>query len=1027
MREVKATIVALLVACSPVFGADTPAPPKPDFVRDIYPILQRSCFECHGPEKQKGKLRLDSREAAFKASRNGVAIVPGKAESSELYRRIILPKGAEGIMPARGETLTPAQIASIRDWINQGAVWPDGVVATQHWAYRKPVRPTLPIVKDASWPRTPIDQFVATRLEREGLKPSPEADRARLIRRVYLDLVGLPPSPAEVDAFLADSSPDAYDKVVDRLLASSHFGERWARPWLDLARYADSHGFQRDDLRDIWAYRDWVIRALNADMPFDQFTLYQMAGDLLPNATEEQKTATGFHRCTPTNVEAGSDPEETRVNQVIDRVNTTAAVWLGSTLECAQCHDHKYDPFKQRDYYQLFAYFNSTAIEADRSNPKVPGSIRFLGPMMSLQDPARETERQRLRDELRRLDEALAVRSRELERDRERWEQELARGADGAGQTHVLEVANFVSVNGSPHKVLKDHSILLVDDPPDRDVYTITVNTKLTGIRAFKLETLADSTLPGMGPGRGDAERPNFVLNSFTIKAAAKGKQAAPVKLVKARADFSQKNYDVDRAIGDDAKLGWAIAPQFHRSHWAIFETEKPIGEADGITLTFTLSQQFGKGRTIGRLRLSALTGKAEGISLPADVAKALQTAVEKRSDAQKKSLRDYQLEQDPAGGKLKEQRGDLARSLETIQPITTLAMQELAQPRRSNVFMRGNFLTPGIEVKPGAPAVLHALPEGPANRLTLARWLVHRDNPLVARVTVNRWWAELFGRGIVSTVEDFGVKGEAPTHPELLDWLAVEFMDNGWSMKRALRTMVLSATYRQSSALTAELRARDDQNLLLARGPRFRLDAETIRDNALTASGLLCRKAGGPPIRPFQPEGLWIKIGGAKVEYRTSPGEERHRRGVYVVWKRGAPYPSFVNFDATARLACTVKRSRSNTPLQALTLLNDPVYVEAALALARRTLTDCPDADVDARITHAFRLCLARAPSAFEVRTLHALFDAQREAGQREPKAVAALLQSMPLPAGVRPAEFAAWYAVASALLNLDEMITKG
>jgi mono/diheme cytochrome c family protein len=1028
--------LALVLAVT-VFGvvatlasaADTSPPPaKPiDFGRDIYPILQRSCLECHGPEKQKGKLRLDSRAAVMKGGTNGPALIAGKASESELYRRIALAKGADGVMPNRGELLSAEQIAKVRDWINQGATWPDQVVASKHWAYVQPVRPALPAIQDRSWPRTPIDYFIRARLEKEGLTPSPEADRAAFIRRVSLDLIGLPPAPAEVDAFIADRSPDAYEKLVDRLLASPHFGERWARPWLDLARYADSHGFQRDDLRPLWAYRDWVIRAFNADMPFDRFTLEQLAGDLLPKATEEQKIATGFHRCTPTNVEAGSEPEETRINQVIDRVNTTAAVWLGSTLECAQCHDHKYDPFKQHEYYRLLAFFNNTAIEADRANPKVPGSIAFLGPLLSLSDPVQDRERERLRAELRRVDDTLSKRRHELERDLERWAKEQAGKVQSASQVHVLQVKNFASSSGSPHRILKDHSVLLVDDPPDIDTYTITVQTKLTGIRAFKLETLMDANLPGDGPGRGDPERPNFVLNTFEVSAAPIGKKAQPVKLVKARADFSQSNYGVEHAIDNDPNTGWAIGPQFHRPHWAIFEMDQPLGFADGTELKFKLVQQFGKGRTIGRLRLSALVGDPSGLSFPADIVKVVQTPKDKRSAADRKTLVEYCLEHDPVGSRFKDQRMEAERAMRGLQPVTTLTMQEMAKSRTTNVFTRGNFLTPGIEVKPGVPGVLHKLPDGPGNRVTLANWLVNRDNPLVARVTVNRWWAELFGRGIVSTVEDFGIKGEPPTHPELLDWLAVEFMDNGWSMKRLLRTIVLSATYRQSSRLTPELRARDDQNLLLARGPRFRLDAETIRDNALAASGLLSHKAFGPPIRPFQPEGLWIKIGGAKVEYRISPGEDRYRRGVYVIWKRGAPYPSFVNFDASARLACTVKRSRSNTPLQALTLLNDPVYVEAAMALARRIVTDRPDADIDARISHAFRLCLARAPSSAEAKTLRMLFDAQQEAGRADAKAVAQLLKTYPAPQGIAPAEFAAWYAVATALLNLDEMITKG
>jgi mono/diheme cytochrome c family protein len=1001
-----------------------------DFARDIYPILQRSCFECHGPEKQKGKLRLDSREGLLRGGRSGPPVVAGKADESDLYRRIVLPKGSKGIMPDRGEALSAEQAALVRRWIDQGSPWPETVRPARHWAYRKPAQPALPALKDAQWPKNPIDHFVLARLEKEGLRPSPEADRATLIRRVTLDLTGLPPMPAEVDAFLADRSADAYDKLVDRLLASPQFGPRWARPWLDLAHYADSHGFQRDDLRDLWAYRDWVIQALNRDMPFDRFTIEQLAGDLLPDASDEQKIATGFGRCAPTNCEAGSEPEETRVNQIIDRINTTAAIWLGTTLECAQCHNHKYDPFTQKEYYQLFAFFNSTAIEAERSNPKVPGSIRFVGPSMPLSGTGNQAERDRLAGMLADLDRQLKERRQTLAQDLPAWEAGLAKALKDAPRKHVLDVADFTSSAGAPHRVLDDKSILLVDDPPDKDTYTIAVRTRLRDISGFELEALTDPSLPGNGPGRGDAKRPNFVLNTFAVTAAPTGgaAQPRPVKFRDARASFSQKGYDVKGAIDDDPKTAWAINPEFHKSHWAQFEAEKPLGFEEGTTFTFTLVQQFGAGRTIGRLRLSALTGNLKARPLSAELVAILETPADKRSEAQARKLLDHRADEDAEASRLKEQRTKTDRELQALKPATTLVMRELPTPRQTSVFTRGDYRTPGDAVRAGTPAVLHKLADGAGNRLALARWLVDRDNPLAARVHANRLWAELFGRGLVSTVEDFGIKGEPPTHPELLDWLAVEFMDNGWSVKKLLRTMVTSATYRQSAKLTPELLARDDQNRLLARGSRFRMDAEMIRDNALAAAGLLSLKQGGPPVRPYQPEGLWNnKVGGERIEYIVSPGEDRYRRGIYVVWKRTSLYPSFVNFDATARLACTVKRSRSNTPLQALTLLNDPVYVEAALALAKRVLTDRPDASSDDRVRHAFRLCLAREPRDAELRVLRQLLEGQRERAKSDPKAAQALIGNFRIPDGCTAAEFAAWYAVATALLNLDETITKG
>ena len=991
---------------------------KIDFARDIFPLLQKNCFDCHGPDKQRGGLRLDSHKAALAGGDSGPALVAGKPAQSALLRRVTLAKDADGVMPARGEPLGKHEVDKLRGWIEQGAVWPADVKVARHWAYIKPLRATLPAVKHKDWPRTAVDHFVLARLERAGLRPSPEADRAVWLRRVHLDVIGLPPSPAEVEAFLRDTAPQAYEKVVDRLLASPHFGERWARAWLDLARYADSHGFQRDDLRTLWPYRDWVIKALNADMPFDRFTIEQLAGDLLPGATLDQKIATGFNRCAPTNVEAGSEPEETRVNQVFDRVNTAGAIWLGATLECAQCHDHKYDPFTQKEYYQLFAYFNNTAIEADRTNPKVPGSIAFRGPYLDLSGPSGK-DATATRVALKKLDKQLEARRQTLAADLPAWEKSMQTALAKTRQAHVLDVADFTSSAGSPHKLLGDKSILLVDDPPDKDTYTVVVNTELEGITGFKLEALTHPSLPGEGPGRGDGERPNFVLNTFRVSAAPLGDKAAAVKLERPSASFAQKNFDVAGAIDGDPKSAWAINPAFHKPHWAAFETSVPLGSSKGLTLTFTLVQNFGKGRTIGRLRLSALVGDSQAEALPADIVAILKSP--KRSADETARLVDFRAGRDEIIRTLTEERQ--RAEAKTKNSIATLVMEELSPPRLTSLFTRGDFKTPGPKVGAGTPSVLHAAVKGPPDRLTLARWLVDRDNPLAARVTVNRWWAEIFGHGIVATIEDFGIKGEAPTHPELLDWLAVEFMDSGWSMKKTLRHILLSATYRQSSNLTPLLREKDDQNRLYGRGPRLRLDAEMIRDNALAAAGLLSRKQFGPPVRPYQPDGLWTRIGGERVEYVVSPGEDRHRRGLYVVWKRSVPYPSFVNFDATSRYACTVKRSRSNTPLQALTLLNDPVYVEAALALAKRVLAE--KAGDEERVRHAFRLCLARAAKDAECALLSKLLADQRAAARANPKETQELVGSS-LPEGVAREEFAAWYAVATTLLNLDEMITK-
>ena len=942
-----------------------------DFERDVYPVLQRVCFECHGAEKKKGGLRLDVREAALKGGENGAVIVKGRPGGSELMRRIELPRSDDEVMPSRGEPLAKAEIEKIRAWIEAGAPWPDGVKVAKHWAYVMPVKAAMPETQ-GSKPKiqNPVDAFILARLEREGLRASPDAESQVVARRLYLDLIGLPPTPAEVDAFVKSAARDldaAVARLADRLLASQQHGEKWARPWLDVARYADSHGFQRDDLRELWPDRDWVIRALNADMPFDQFTIEQLAGDLLPGSTEQQRIATGFNRCAPCNVEAGTDPEENRVNQVFDRVNTLGAVWLGTTIECAQCHDHKFDPVTTRDYYGLFAFFNQTELEAERANPKVPGSIKFIGPYMNVSEPERDAEAARLRTEIAGVKAAIASLS------------PAAKSVATTAVTHPLTPVDFDSAGDSSHKILEDGSVLLLGDPPSKDTYTVTVRTPLTRITGFKLEALTDPALPGMGPGRGDPERANFVLNTFAVTAAPAGRESEEraVKLKDARADFSQAKYDVSGAIDDDPKTAWAIGPKFHEPHWATFRTAQPLGFAEGTVLKFWLVQDFGQARTIGRLRLSALTGDVEPETPKLD----------------------------PEKKRLEVQLAALEKQEKSLGKAQTLVMKEVPQPRTSAIFQRGDFRSPGASIGPSTPQSLHPLhDDGPRNRLALARWLVSRENPLTARVIVNRMWAEIFGEGFVSTPEDFGSKGERPTHPELLDWLAVEFMDGGWSQKKLLRRIVTSAAYRRSSRATPEAIERDPRNRLLTRGPAFRLSAESIRDNALTISGLLNPKQFGPPIQPPQPDGLWEKVGGQKYEYTVSPGEEQHRRGIYVVLKRMSPYPSFMNFDGTARLACRVKRLRSNTPLQALTLLNDPVYVEAARAFAARIVREQPTSDVDARLRHAFRLAVARPPRDAEIAVLHKLYEGELAGGK----------------------ENDAWFAVASALLNLDETITK-
>jgi mono/diheme cytochrome c family protein len=1015
-----------------------------DLAQQAQAILARHCYDCHGPEKQKAELRLDADHARLIGGPTAV-IAPGRAEGSELYRRITLPPHDEEIMPNRGDPLTKAQIAILRDWINQGAIWPEKTAPAKHWSYVAPVRPALPKVANAAWPRNAIDHFVLARLEQEKLRPSAEAEPARLLRRVYLDLTGLPPAPQEVAAFVADRSPDAYEQAVDRLLASPHYGERWARPWLDLARYADSYGFQRDDLWEVWPYRDWVIKAMNADLPFDQFTIEQLAGDLLPNATLEQKIATGFSRCGPINMETGSDQEETRVNQIFDRVNTMSTVWLGSTLECAQCHNHKYDPFRQKDYYQLFAFFNNTPQETAFSSPKATAQLKFLGPDLQLPDEKISAERAARQEELAKVDAAMTTLRAELTAGQPAWEETLRAQIAAGPRTHVLDVADFEAESGSVFKVLDDKSVQIVASDnaavAAKDAYTLTVRANLAGITGFKLEVLGDPAAVADAE-EGPPRKPDFVLTDFTMRLVANGGPGVPVKFRAARANVAQRLNPAAGAIDSDATTGWSSPPAAIEDPWLIVETAAPVDAGDSATLSITLRQDFGEARTIGRLRLSAITGDVQAISFPEDIVAIVGTPAAQRKPAQETRLADLYLSTSAGWKKLLAERKKIDDALKRLQPPSTLAMQELEQPRMSAMFVRGNFMEKGEPVQPAVPDFLHPIKTPPAsrpNRLDLAQWLVSPENPLVARVTVNRWWAEIFGHGLVTTPEDFGLKGELPTHPELLDWLAVEFMARGWSMKQVHRLIVTSATYRQSSSVTPELLRIDDRNTLYARGPRFRMEAEMIRDNALAVAGLLSPKLGGPPVKPYQPAGLWeSKVGGLRVAYNVSEGEDRHRRGLYTVWKRTSPYPSFINFDATNRTACTVSRPRSNTPLQALTLLNDPVYVEAAMALARRTLAEKPAGSVTERIRHAFQLCLARAPADREVQTLTRLYDQQLAAsresvtrGDSAPKAKAPRKATKsiesPKSPDIDPAEFAAWQSVAAALLNLDETITKG
>ncbi|MBP6824673.1 MAG: PSD1 domain-containing protein, partial [Acidobacteria bacterium] len=972
-----------------------------DFKRDIEPIFAASCYQCHGPKKAAGQLRLDVKASAMKGGISGANIIPGNSKASTLLKRI-LGEGGEVRMPLGGDALKSEQVELIRKWIDQGATWPsteESAISTkagqqsaipQHWAYVKPVRPAIPQVKNQSWVRNPIDAFVLARLEKEGLTPSPEASKETLLRRVYLDLIGLPPTVKEMDEFLADQSPDAYEKAVDRLLASPHYGERWARPWLDLARYADSNGYEKDNLRVMWKYRDWVINTLNADMPFDQFTIEQIAGDMLPNPTTDQKIATGFHRNTQLNTEGGVDPEAARHEVIVDRVNTTATVWLGSTLGCAQCHNHKYDPFSQRDYYKLYSFFDNSAYQ-------IQGSEAFsrvaYEPTLELPTPEQEVKRKELNNQITKLETTLKTQTPELDAAQAQWEKEIL--AEPAKWT-TLDPSDFKSVGGSTLTKLDDKSLLASGKDPEFDEYIIKAKLPLSKLSALRLEAMPDKSLPRGGPGR-DLYG-NFILS--TIEVTANGQ---PLKFTDGGWDDGLSKIDTKSFFNyemlnvSDRPRGWlinAMNDDKRMMRLAVFVLDKQFTTNNPVELTIRLKfLAGGLCQGIGRLRLSATDTDTplKLISVPASLKLVMAKPATERTTKQKNDLSANFRSTTPLLKAERDRLKDLQEAAKNLGIVTALVLEEKPGYDRPSTWVRerGNFTSHGEKVYAGTPASLPPLPESaPANRLGLAKWLVDESNPLTARVAVNRFWEQFFGRGIVETAEDFGTQSSPPSHPELLDWLATEFMNPSslfavrglqpanWSMKHIHRLIALSAAYRQDSSVSAALQERDQYNRLLARGPRFRVEAEMIRDLTLTASGLLSRKLGGPSVMPSQPEGVWRNPYSSE-KWAVSKGEDRYRRGLYTFLRRTSPYPAMMTFDATSRETCTVRRIRTNTPLQSLTLLNDDAAMEMARALAKRMFLEI-EGDTKNRLDYGFRLCTGRHAKPAELDRLTALYNQQ-------------------------------------------------
>jgi Protein of unknown function (DUF1553)/Protein of unknown function (DUF1549)/Planctomycete cytochrome C/F5/8 type C domain len=1157
MRSFPWCVSSLLVVAASAHAVE------PDFQRDIRPILSNACFKCHGPDgderkggkKGSGGLRLDTEEGTRADLGGSVSVVPGHPEKSELIARIVTTDEDDRMPPEKsGKPLTAREVELLKAWVTSGGKF------AQHWSYVAPQRVAPPPAA-----AHPVDAFVLARLQKEGLKPQAEAERTALVRRVALDLTGLPPTLEDVDAFVADTKPGAYERLVDRLLASSAYGEHWGRMWLDLARYADSAGYADDPLRTIWPYRDYVIRSFNANKPFDQFTIEQLAGDLLTNATDEQLTATAFHRNTMTNNEGGTQDEEFRNAAVVDRVNTTMAVWMGTSIACAQCHTHKYDPITNAEYFRLFAFLNNTA-DADRTDES---------PVLTLYSDEQKAKRAQLDADIAATETKLTTPTPQVTAGAEQW----ARAFPATISWQTLTPTALKSQAGQTLTPRPDGTVL-VPSTADKDTYTIEVPVpaarKLTGLR---LEALPEASLPGNGPGHAGGNfvvtrlravmipdggttgpRARFVRIELPGKAkllqlaevqvfsgnaniAVKGQatqKSTYAEAVAARAidgntageyakgsvshsgentddpwwevdlgseqsidrivvwnrseagerladfrvvaldaqrqtvwdkagnpappadvafplnggreiqfndavaDFIQNEFSEDGVLTDVAskdkkkkargsKKGWAIGGGTGKPHTLTLLATKPVDVPAGAKLVISVEQQSEHAKhTLGNFRL-AVTDDA-GVRLyaqtPADVVAALSVPEAQRSPAQRSAIVAYYLRDlAPELAAEREKLADLTKQLAAITPVTVPIYRELAgnQRRKTRVQVRGNYLVHGEEVNEGVPAVFPPLPaDAPLNRLTLARWLVDANNPLTARVIANRFWETIFGIGLVRTSEEFGAQGDQPSHAELLDWLATELVREKWDVKKFIRMLVTSATYRQSSRVTPELAERDPDNRLLARGPRVRLSAEAVRDEALAVSGLLSRKMFGPSVRPLRPAlGLSAAFGGG-LDWQTSTGEDLHRRALYTEWRRTSPYPSMAAFDAPSREICTLRRDRSNTPIQALVTMNDPVYVEAAQALARRMVESAKTPAE--QLTHGFRRVLARTPSASELKRLLVLHDEALAEFKQDAKRASDLATNPigPVPAGADVADFAAWTTVAGVLLNLDETLMK-
>jgi mono/diheme cytochrome c family protein len=1022
----------------------TAAEPTPDvdFTRDVLPILSENCTACHGPdaEERQADLRLDiwATEGDVRGAQD--VITPGKLDESEFVARITSDDPDVRMPPADSrKTLTPQQIETLRNWIKSGSEY------KQHWSFVAPERPEVPNVKDAAWVRNPIDAFVLDQLQREGLKPSPDANLNTLLRRLSLDLIGLPPTLDELEDFETAGGESAYNLAIERLLKSPHYGERWGRLWLDVARYADSDGFEKDKPRFVWMYRDWIIGALNSDMPYSEFLIEQIAGDLLPERTQDNLVATGFLRNSMINEEGGIDPEQFRMEAMFDRMDAIGKGMLGLTIQCAQCHTHKYDPLTHTDYYRMFAFLNNCN----------EGQA-------SVYTKQQEDEWKPVKALIRRMEDRLRASNPDWPARMAAWEETVR----APQPKWTVVTPKPLDESGQKYYAQDDGSLLAAGYAPTFPVADFVADVEQPKITAFRLEVLNDPNLPHGGPGRSIFG--TFALTEFVVESAspAEPDRKTKLKFASATADVNPPDRMLDNTFDDrsgkrritgpieyandgNELTAWTTEIGPARSNVprkAVFVLEKPLESKGSVHLKFQLSQQHGgwnsddnQNNNLGRFRFSITDAeKPVADPVPTDVRAILDEPADQRTPEQVDQVFSYWRTTVPEWHEDNRRIDALWQS--HPRGATQLVLLERDKVRPTHRLDRGNFLAPADEVSPGVPSFLHTLKAvneetSPPNRLDFARWLADRRSPTTARAMVNRIWQAYFGVGLVTTAEDLGTQGDPPSHPELLDWLAVELMDNNWSLKHIHKLIVSSSTYRQSSKVAPELLARDPANQLLARGPRYRVDAEVVRDIALAASGLLTDKVGGPSVYPPAPEFLFQPPSsyGPKT-WNVETGPDRYRRGLYTFRFRSIPYPALMNFDApNGEIACA-RRVRSNTPLQALTTLNEPLYVECARALAMEIVTNGGASDAD-RLAFAIKRCLARDPTGDEVKVLREFVEKQRERFNQPKADPMALLvdddkqkegfQAM-IPQGMTPADMATWTALARVVLNLDETITK-